>query len=67
MGMKLNGKARVLGCEHKKSDKGDYFIITLGGMGFGEKFFTKTMLNPSDKEQDFEFDLQNGKLNLILE
>ena len=30
MGMKLKAKAMCLGCEQKSSDKGVYFIVTLG-------------------------------------
>ena len=66
MGMKLKAKAMCLGCEQKSSDKGVYFIVTLGGIGFGCKFFTKSMVIPSDKMQDFDFEYDNGKLNLLL-
>lgn len=66
MGMRLTAKACVLSCESKSSEKGVYFITTLGGMGFGCKFFTKQFIEPSNKEREFNFDFDNGKLNLIL-
>lgn len=65
MGMRLIGKGCVLGCESKTSEKGVYFITTIGGMGFGCKFFTKQFIEPSNKEREFIFDYDNGKLNLV--
>lgn len=65
MGMKFKAKAIVLSCESKTSEKGMYFITTLGGMGWGHKFFTKQFMEPSAKEKEFDFEFDNGKLNII--
>lgn len=67
-GMKLKGKGIVLSCESKTSTKGNnYFLTTIGGIGFGNDFFTKGFVKPSDKEVELEFEYVNGKLNLIEE
>lgn len=66
MGMRLTGKGVVLGCESKTSEKGVYFITTIGVWVLDVNFFTKQFIEPSNKEREFIFDYDNGKLNLVL-
>lgn len=65
-GMRLKAEGMILSCESKTSAKGNqYFLTTVGGVGFGCDFFTKKFVKPSDKLVSLDFEYSNGKLNLI--
>lgn len=68
-GMRLTGHGKVLSCQSKTNKTGgNYFMILVGGEGWGKEFYSKDFVEPnSTQEIEVVFDWTGEKPYLDVE
>lgn len=64
--MHLSATGKVLGCESKTNKTGgQYFMVLIGGEGWGHKFYSKDFIEPNAKKEiQIHFNYEQDKLFL---